>query len=107
MTDNYDPYDPAASPTPPAQTPSSAPHPPYPWVRLAYSAVFAIVAWLLFWGIVILAALQFITTAVAGTPNAELKNISQGAVRCMRQLLDYIVFAREELPFPFAPFPQA
>lgn len=89
---------------PPAKAPlSDPPRSAFPFPRLAFAIGFAVVAWLVFWALLILAALQFITAAISGHPNEELKRISQDLNRYFGEVMSYIVFAREERPFPFAP----
>ena len=79
---------------------------PFPFVRLLYAAAFAFLAWLVFWFVVILAALQFITRAVMGYSNEELRQFSRNLIAYMQELLGYVSFIRDERPFPFGPFPK-
>jgi hypothetical protein len=83
--------------------PAGSSHPPFPWNRLCYSIFFAVVAYFVFLAILLLALLQFLTVAVTGHVNQELKNITHSLVRYLTEALAYIVFAREELPFPLQP----
>jgi len=95
---------PETTSTPP---PPHSPRPPFPWMRLLYAIGFAVVAWVMFWLIVLLLApLQFITIAIAGKPNEELKHMSLRAMHYLVELLVFITGARDEKPFPLGPFPK-
>ena len=89
-----------------------APRPPFPWERLFYALGFSVVAWCVFWVIVVLAIMQFvlvllqsITATVTGHPSDELKRFSLRMIQYLLELLAYITFVRETPPFPFGPFP--
>jgi hypothetical protein len=79
---------------------------PFPIERLLYSILFAIVAWFVFWVVVLLAILQFIATALSGHVNEELKGISQSVIQYLEQLVAYISLVRDDRPFPVGPFPK-
>ena len=79
---------------------------PFPFTRLLYAIGFAFVAWLVFWLVVFLAALQFVATAVTRHPNDELKHFSLRLTLYMQELLSYITLVRDERPFPIGPFPK-
>ena len=79
---------------------------PFPFVRLLYAIGFAFLAWLVFWLIVILAALQFAVRALIGYSNDELRQFSRNLIAYMQELLGYVSLMRDERPFPFGPFPK-
>ena len=83
----------------PQPTPMGPPRPPFPWTRFFFSVGFALLAWVVFWAVVLMAALQFVTLAISSELNHELKNISHNLVKYLGELLSYIVYAREERPF--------
>ena len=87
---------------------------PFPWERLLYSIGFGIVAWCVFWVVMVLAFMQFVlvllqsvTANVTGHPSEELKRFCLMMIQYLLELLAYITFARETPPFPFSPFPSA
>ena len=87
---------------------------PFPWERLLYSIGFGIVAWCVFWVVMVLAFMQFVlvllqsvTASVTGHPSEELKRFCLMMIQYLLELLAYITFARETPPFPFSPFPSA
>lgn len=84
-----------------------APREPFPWKRLLYSVLFAVIGWFALWIAFALAVFQFIVVAIEGRPRDDLKQLTQNIVEYLRQLFGYITFAQDERPFPFAPFPSA
>ena len=89
-----------------AVPPPRAEHPPFPIARLLYAFGFAIIAWFVFWGVLLLAAVQFIVVLINGEQNAELRNFSLSLVQYLWELLAYITFVRDDQPFPLGPFPK-
>jgi hypothetical protein len=56
-------------------------HPPFPAVRLLYSLLFAVMAYLAVLLLFALAVVQFIVLAITGKTNDELKGFTVGLVR--------------------------
>ncbi|MGH6888911.1 MAG: DUF4389 domain-containing protein [Rhizomicrobium sp.] len=83
-----------------------APRTPFPGVRLLYALGFALLAWLAFWMLLVLSAVQFVVLLVAGRVNPELKNFNLSLLQYLWELLAFILFERDEQPFPFGPFPR-
>jgi hypothetical protein len=84
----------------------SAPKMPFPGVRLLYSLGFALLAWLAFWMLLVLSAVQFVVLLVTGRVNPELKSFNLGLLQYLWELFAFILFVRDEQPFPFGPFPR-
>ena len=98
-----------SSNTVPPNSPNGAPppaHPPFPVTRLIYAAGFALIAWFVFWAILILGLLQFVVILINGRTNEELKDFNFSMVQYLWELLAFIVFLRDEQPFPIGPFPK-
>lgn len=98
----------AGSAVPPNGT-TSVPQPvrtPFPGVRLLYAFGYAIIAWFVLWITFLLAVIQFVVFAIDGKVNDELKSFSANLVQYLWELLGFIVFARDEQPFPIGPFPK-
>jgi hypothetical protein len=91
-----------------AQTipPVQAAHPPFPAVRLLYAFAYGVVAWLVFWIVLLLALVQFVTIGVSGKINEELRHFSINLVQYLWELLAFITFVRDDQPFPIGPFPK-
>lgn len=91
---------------PPINGAAAAAHPPFPAVRLLYAVGFAIIAWFVFWLILILALVQFAVILIERRSNEEMKNFTFSLIQYLWELLAFIVFVRDEQPFPFGPFPK-
>jgi hypothetical protein len=92
----------AAGAVPPPAVPA---HPPFPAVRLLYAFGFAILAYFVFWAILIFGALQFVLLAVNGRTHDDLVRFTRGLVQYEAELLSFITFGRDDHPFPFGPYP--
>jgi len=90
----------------PAEQGQTAERRPFPFARLLYALGFGFVAWFVFWIIAVLAAVQFITIAIAGQKNGELEQFSRLMSRYMQELLAYVTMTQDRLPFPLGPFPK-
>jgi len=84
-----------------------APQPPFPAVRLIYALGYTFIAWFVFWFALIVALVQFVTVAVNGKPNEEVRSLSANLTQYLWELLAFIGFVRDEQPFPVGPFPHA
>ena len=91
----------AASPSP-SDAPKRA---PFPFARLFYALGFAVVAWVVFWVALFIGLAQWVVTAVAGDHDDQLKHWSRNLNQYLWELLSFIVFARDDKPFPFGPWP--
>jgi hypothetical protein len=78
----------------------------FPWERLIYSLGFAVVAWFAFWGVLLLAIVNFVMIAINGSASADLRGFTRAWVRYLGDLASYIVGVRDEKPFPFGPLPR-
>jgi hypothetical protein len=88
---------------------ASVPQParaPFLGIRLLYAFGFAIIAYFVLWITFLLAAIQFVVFAINGRVNDELKSFSANLVQYLWELLGFIVFVRDEQPFPIGPFPK-
>jgi hypothetical protein len=99
MSDNPDTGANQASPPPVA-------HPPFPGIRLVYAFCYGILAYFVLMILFGLAIIQFILLAINGRVNDELKGFSGNLVQYLFELVAFIVFARDEQPFPIGPFPR-
>jgi hypothetical protein len=102
MSDN--PNAAGANQTPPPPPPIT--RPPFPAIRLVYAFCYGILAYFVMMILFGLAVIQFILLAVNGRVNEELKSFSANLVQYLFELLAFIVFARDEQPFPIGPFPR-
>ncbi len=51
------------------------------------------------------AVLQFLIVLLNGTPNARLLGFSRSIGIFFRQIVEFLTFATEEIPFPFSEWP--
>jgi len=86
--------------------PQAKPRAPFPFVRLLYALGYAVLAWLAFWFLLILSALQFVVLLVTGRVNPELRSFNLGLLQYLLELFAFISFVRDDRPFPFGPFPK-
>jgi hypothetical protein len=49
--------------------------------------------------------IQFLIMLLNGTPNARLVSFGRSMGRYLRQVIDFLTFAAEEIPFPFNDWP--
>jgi Domain of unknown function (DUF4389) len=50
-------------------------------------------------------AIQFLIVLLNGTPNARLAAFGRSMGRYLQQIVNFLTFATEELPFPFNDWP--
>ena len=55
--------------------------------------------------IFIVTAIQFVVMLLAGKPNARLVTFGHSLGRYLQQIVDFLTFATEEMPFPFNDWP--
>jgi hypothetical protein len=75
------------------------------WQRGFYMLGFGIFAYMTFWVLIVMAILQLIVVAIDKKPNEDLKRFARNTVQYLWQLLAFMVFATDDRPFPFGPFP--
>lgn len=100
MTDSHPANGPATAVPPVPET-----H-PFPGVRLLYAFAFGVVAWFVFWIVLLLGAVQFVMLALSGRINEELRHFCVNLVQYLWELVSYITFVRDEQPFPIGRFPR-
>jgi hypothetical protein len=81
-------------------------HRPFPIARLLYALGFAFLAWVVLWIVFVLAAVQFVVLVINGRSNDEIKRFSLNLLQYLFELLAFVTFARDDLPFPVGPFPK-
>lgn len=98
MTDSHS-IDGGALPQPQAKS-------PFPVVRFFYALGFALLAWMVFWALVLLALIQFVVLLVTGRVNDELKTFNLRLLQYLWELFAFIIFVRDDEPFPLGAFPK-
>lgn len=77
------------------------------WQRFLYMIVFAIFANIAFSLALFLGVVQIVLLWVRKEKNDELLNFSRNLVAFVGECLSYIIFARDEKPFPIGRFPRS
>lgn len=80
---------------------------PFPVARLFYAFAFALIAGFVVNLIFALAVVQFGVLALTGRLNDELKDFSFSLVQYLRELLSFVIFVADDMPFPLGNFPKA
>lgn len=77
----------------------------YPWMRILFTLFFFAALWLSFWAIVFVAIAQLVLRAFDADASEDLRSFAGRLGSYMGELVDYLGFARDKPPFPFARFP--
>lgn len=89
--------------------PSSVPTPSQDALgtRLLHLLLFAVVFWITCWAVAITAIVQLAFRVFAAAPSPELRRFGAGLARYAGQVIAYLSFATDRLPFPFSDWPDA
>lgn len=85
--------------------------PPVPTARLSlgaralYMLLFAIVFWILCWTLAITAIAQLGLTVLAARPNADVARFGAGLAMYSRQIIEFLTFVNDRIPYPFSEWP--
>tara|TARA_R110000868_G_scaffold191393_3_gene435595 strand:+ start:2274 stop:2576 length:303 start_codon:yes stop_codon:yes gene_type:complete len=77
------------------------------WLRFVYMIGFGILAHIAFSLALFLGVVQIVLLLLRKDLNDELLGFSRNLIAYIGECLGYIVFAREDKPFPLAKFPSA
>lgn len=55
--------------------------------------------------VLIVTIIQFVIRLLSGAPNARLLSFGRSLGRYLQQIVSYLTFASEEIPFPFNDWP--
>ncbi len=87
-------------------SPESLPVAPIPLgLRTLYMLAFALVFWIVCWVLAIATVLQLVLTLLGGRPNADLARFGASLGQYSRQIVEFLLFASDALPFPFRDWP--
>ena len=85
--------------------PTTRPVPPDLGLRVLYMLLFGIVFWILTWTLAVAALLQLLLRLINGRPHAEVARFGSALARYSHELIDFLTFATDRMPYPFAPWP--
>tara|TARA_B100000902_G_scaffold256349_1_gene242725 strand:+ start:87 stop:458 length:372 start_codon:yes stop_codon:yes gene_type:complete len=75
---------------------------PSKWIRLLFMAVYSLIIEIIALPLIlILIFLQFLFHLIAGSPNNQIKNITNWLVDFLKESFDYLTYKTEQKPFPF------
>lgn len=75
------------------------------WVRLLFMAVYGVALWVVWTILIVICILQTLIVLVTGEVNDNLQRLGIHTAAYMNQIIRFMIFATEEKPFPFNPFP--
>jgi len=75
--------------------------------RALFMAAYGIAAYVALWGLFVLAALQFVFVLIDRKPNEPLRGFSRNLALWLQEIVGFLTFNSDILPFPFAPFPDS
>lgn len=73
--------------------------------RALYMLLFALVFWILCWTLAITAIAQLGLTVLAARPNADVARFGAGLAAYARQIIEFLTFVSERIPYPFSEWP--
>ncbi len=75
--------------------------------RVLHMLLFAVVFWVVCWVVAITAIVQLALRIFAAAPSPELRRFGAALARYAGQVIAYLSFATDRLPFPFSDWPAA
>ena len=75
------------------------------WIRGLFMLLMALILHVAGTVLFIIALIQFLMTLLNGTPNQRLVSFGRGLARYFQQIVNFVTFATEEIPFPFNDWP--
>ena len=75
---------------------------PSKWIRLLFMVVYSLIIEIIALPLIlILIFLQFLFHLIAGSPNNQIKNITNWLIDFLRETFEYLTYKTEQKPFPF------
>ena len=75
------------------------------WVRVLFMLIFALVLWALWVAVVVTCIVHTVIVLITGEVNEQLQKLGGIVAIYLGQVVSFMLFATEEKPFPFTPFP--
>lgn len=76
------------------------------WMRLVYMVLFAIAFYVSEFILVFVIVIQFLFKLVSGAPLQVLAQLGQSLGTYVYQIILFMTFRAEDMPYPFAPWPK-
>jgi hypothetical protein len=90
----------------PDEPAAGLPKPPNPWFRLPYLVLFAIVFEIAKWLVALVTVVQFVLRVTIGHSNERLRHFGDGLAAYLRDVVAYLTYASDAIPYPFGPWPK-
>jgi hypothetical protein len=74
-------------------------------MRILYMVIFGVVFWILCWTLAVTAVIQLVFRLLNGQPSSDLARFGAGLGLLAQQVIEYLAFRSERLPFPFNEWP--
>ena len=75
---------------------------PSKWIRLLFMVVYSLIIEIIALPLIlILIFLQFLFHLIAGSPNNQIKNITNWLIGFLKESFEYLTYRTEQKPFPF------
>lgn len=68
--------------------------------RILYMLLFAVVFWIVCWVLALTALAQLLIRLLAGSANPELARFGTRLARYTQQIVEYLTFATDRVPYP-------
>lgn len=75
------------------------------WLRALFMLLMACLLHLSGTVLFVVTVIQFVIVLVGDTPNARLVSFGRSLGNYLRQIVNFLTFATEEVPFPFSEWP--
>ncbi len=76
------------------------------WIRGLYMLLFAIIYSVAEIVVVAVVIFQFLSTVITGRNNQQLLKLGRGLADFIKQVLLFVSYNSDEMPFPFGPWPE-
>ena len=74
-------------------------------VRILYMLLFAVVFWIVSWTLAVTAIAQLLVRLLSGHASPELARFGGAIARYTKQLVEYLTFVTDRVPYPVGEFP--
>ena len=77
------------------------------WLRLLYMVLFGVVIEIAFMVMFVIVLIQFLLKLFSAKVNAELQKLGDSIGSYFHQIVAFLTYRTEDMPYPFAPWPTA
>ena len=74
-------------------------------VRFLYMLLFAVVFWIVSWTLAVTAIAQLLVRLFSGGASAELARFGGALARYTKQIVEFLTFVTDRVPYPVGEFP--